>query len=120
MSRKSTTVISRNYSSETLAVTQPSNYAITSTELLTPIEGDPPMFIGRGRPRNPITTSVYNHLISHRNVWFHVNLSFTDKKQVGSFRTSLYVRAAKDNLKISSSSMYNESTKTYDVWVILF
>jgi hypothetical protein len=121
MPKTRTSTVEDSYSSETLVVTQPNSFGVTSNhELLTPIQGAPPVNISKGRRRNPVTTSIYNHLISNRNIWFHVNLTFSEKKQVNSFTASLRNRAIKDGLKISAAAMYNESTKTYDVWIILY
>lgn len=107
-------------SKETELITYPNRYAVNKDEkLLTPIKGDPPMFAGRGRRRNPLITKMYNQLITSRNQWFHVNIPITSKEQLASIRTSLYARASKDNFTISTSSLFNDVTKTYDLWVML-
>jgi NAD(P)-dependent dehydrogenase (short-subunit alcohol dehydrogenase family) len=67
------------------------------TKLLTAIQGDPPIGAGKGRRRNPVITAMYNELVSKRNVWFHVNIPITSKKQLASLRASLSARATKDN-----------------------
>lgn len=106
-------------STETQAISNPKKFAIAApTKLLTRVS-EPPMNSGRGRRRNPVITTIYNELISNRNVWFHVNIPLTDKKQVASLRAGLYARAAKDNLHTETVSRFNEDTKMYDFWVLL-
>ena len=105
---------------ETLIQSNPRKYALAEpTKLLTRIKGEPPMNSGKGRRRNPVITAIYNELITNRNEWFHVNIPVTSKEQLGSLRMSLYTRAKKDNLTLSSSSLYNETTKMFDLWIIL-
>ena len=105
---------------ETQVESNPRKFAIAQpTKLLTKIKGEPPMNSGKGRRRNPVITNIYNELITNRNEWFHVNIPITSKTQLASFRTSLYIRAKKDNLTLSSSSLYNETTKMFDLWVML-
>ena len=112
---------SRTFSTETLAHATPQRYAIDqSSKILTPIKGEPPINAGRGRRRNPVITKIYNELISNRNQWFHVNVPMTSQKQVASMRASLYARAKKDNLEISTSAMFNDTTKLFDFWIILY
>lgn len=107
-------------SSETLVSQNPAKFKMAQpTKLLTRINGEPPMNAGKGRRRNPVITAIYNELVSERNVWFHVNIPITDKKQLASIRTSLFARAAKDNLSTATSSVFNEETKMYDLWVML-
>jgi hypothetical protein len=107
-------------SNETLVMQRPQKFAVaTVTRLLTPIKGEPPMNVGKGRKRNPVVTEMYNHLIVNRNQWFHVNAPITSKKALASMRISLYNRAKKDNMTISTSSLFNEETKMYDLWVML-
>lgn len=107
-------------STETQLTTNPSKFAANSnTRLLTPIKGEPPINVGRGRRRNPLITKMYNELITSRNQWFHVNIPITSKQQLASLRTSLYIRAKKDNMSVSSTSSFNEHTKLYDLWVML-
>ena len=88
-------------------------------KLLTPIQGEPPIGAGKGRKRNPVITAIYNELVGKRNQWFHVNIPITDKKQLSTLRASLFARAAKDNLSLSSASVLNEQTKMIDLWVML-
>lgn len=105
---------------ETQIDTNPRKFAIAEpTKLLTRINGEPPMASGKGRRRNPVVTNIYNELIVNRNTWFHVNIPITSKQQLASFRISLYNRAKKDNLTLSTSSLYNETTKMFDLWVLL-
>lgn len=105
---------------ETLIQSNPRKYALAEpTKLLTRIKGEPPMNTGKGRRRNPVITTIYNELITNRNEWFHVNIPVTSKEQLASIRTSLYTRARKDNLTLSASSLYNEVTKMFDLWVTL-
>lgn len=107
-------------SAETLVAQRPERFAVSKqTKLLTPIKGEPPVNVGKGRKRNPVVTEMYNHLIVNRNHWFHVNTPITSKKALESMRVSLYNRAKKDNMYISTSSMFNEHTKMYDLWVML-
>lgn len=107
-------------SDETLVSQSPEKFKMNEpTKLLTRINGEPPVNAGRGRRRNPVITEIYTHLVSNRNAWFHINIPITNKKQLGSIRTSLYVRARKDNLNLSSSSVFNERTKMFDLWVML-
>jgi len=105
---------------ETQIETNPRKFAITEpTKLLTRINGEPPIGSGKGRRRNPIITNIYNELITNRNVWFHVNIPITSKQQLASIRMSLYFRAKKDNLTLSTSSLYNEKIKMFDLWILL-
>jgi hypothetical protein len=106
-------------SHETLVAQTPEKFRMNEpTKLLTAVK-QPPVNAGKGRRRNPIITEMYNHLITNRDTWFHVNLVITDKKQLASIRASLYSRGLKDNLNLSSSSVFNEKTKAYDLWVML-
>jgi sRNA-binding carbon storage regulator CsrA len=89
-------------------------------ELLTPIAGSPPVQSGIGRRRNPIYSSIYNHLISNKNVWFHVEIAFDSPKSIQKFRSALYARTKKDSFTFTSASSYNEESKSYDVWVMLY
>ena len=105
---------------ETMIQSNPSKYALAEpSKLLTRIKGEPPMNTGKGRRRNPVITSIYSELITNRNEWFHVNIPVTSKQQLASLRVSLYARAKKDNLTLSSTSLYNETTKMFDFWVML-
>lgn len=105
---------------ETQLETNPRKFALAEpTKLLTKIKGEPPMNNGKGRRRNPVITTIYNELITNRNEWFHVNIPVTSKQQLASLRVSLYTRAKKDNLTLSSTSLFNETTKMFDLWVML-
>ena len=105
---------------ETMIQSNPRKYALAEpTKLLTKIKGEPPMNSGKGRRRNPVITSIYNELITNRNEWFHVNIPITSKQQLASLRSSLCSRALKDNLTLSTSSLFNEATKMFDLWVTL-
>lgn len=107
-------------SDETIYETSPQKFAVNQvSKLLTPIKGEPPAISGRGRRRNPVVSEIYTTLIVNRNVWFHINIPITSKKQLASLRTSLHTRARKDGLYTSTSSMYNETTKMYDMWIML-
>lgn len=105
---------------ETQVNRNPRKFAIAEpTKLLTFIKGEPPVNSGKGRRRNPVITEVYNNLIANRNEWAHVNIPVTSKKQLQSLRSSLTARAAKDNLRLSTASQFNEKTKMFDLWVML-
>lgn len=105
---------------ETQIITNPRKFAVAEpTKLLTFIKGEPPVNSGRGRRSNPVITSMYSQLLVNRNVWAHVNVPITNKKQLESLRLSFYHRATKDNLHMSTSSLFNEETKMYDLWVML-
>lgn len=105
---------------ETQIETNPRKFAIAEpSKLVTFIKGEPPVNSGKGRRRNPVITEVYNNLITNRNVWAHVNIPITNKQQLASIRTSLYNRAKKDNLGLATSSMFNDRTKMFDLWVML-
>jgi hypothetical protein len=98
----------------------PRKFAIAEpTKLLTFIKGEPPVNSGRGRRRNPVISDIYNSLITNRNEWAHVNIPITNQKQLASLRASLSSRAVKDNLRMQTSSMFNEQTKMFDLWVML-
>lgn len=105
---------------ETQLETNPRKFAVAEpTKLVTFIKGEPPVNISKGRRRNPIITEIYNSIIGNRNVWAHVNIPITSQKQLASIRVSLYNRAKQDNLKVSTSSLFNKRTKMYDLWVML-
>jgi hypothetical protein len=105
---------------ETQIMNNPRKFAVAEpTKLLTFIKGEPPVNSGRGRRANPVITNMYSQLLVNRNVWAHVNVPITNKKQLESLRLSFYSRAKKDNLCVSSSSLFNEDTKMYDLWVML-
>ena len=107
-------------SDETKVEQNPTKYAITDSneKILTFINGEPPTGI-RGRRSNPVINKIYQDLLSKRSVWAHVNIQITSKKQRSSIVTSLYNRAKKDGLYLSTRSMFNEHTKTYELWVML-
>ena len=105
---------------ESLIQSNPRKYALAEpTKLITKIKGEPPMNSGKGRRRNPVITAIYNELITNRNEWFHVNIPVTSKQQLASLRASLSSRALKDNLTLSTTSLFNEATKMFDLWIIL-
>jgi hypothetical protein len=105
---------------ETQAMQNPRKFAIAEpTKLLTFIKGEPPINTGRGRRRNPVITDIYGQLLLNRNQWAHVNIPITSKKQLASLRASFNDRAKKDNLRMSTSAMFNESNKMFDLWVML-
>ena len=105
-------------SDETLIQRHPHRYGVNEeSRLVTFIKEEPPTNFGKGRKRNPIITEIYNAIITNRDVWAHINIKITSAKQKASIVMSLYSRARKDNLFLSTRSMYNESTKTYDLWV---
>lgn len=107
-------------SDETQVLRAPQKFAIAQpSKLITFIKGEPPSGAGRGRKRNAINTSIYNSLIEHRNEWAHLNVTVKTAKEKASLIASLYNRARKDNLYISSRTLYNDNTKTWDVWVKL-
>lgn len=107
-------------SSETQVHNSPQKFAMQeSKKLVKFIKNDPPENVGKGRKRNPVVTAIYNELIINRNMWAHVEIAFPDKKSKQSMVMSLYTRAKKDNLSLESRSLYNETTKTYDLWVRL-
>lgn len=107
-------------STETQVHQNPARFKMAEpTKLLTAIQGEPPIGAGKGRRRNPVITAIYNELVAKRNVWFHVNIPITSKKQLASLRASLSVRATKDNLSLSSASVPNEQNKMIDLWVML-
>lgn len=107
-------------SDETKIQQNPQKFAMHQpSKLLTFIKGEPPIAAGKGRRSNPVVTQIYTELLTHRNEWAHVNIPITSKKQLESLRVSFYNRAKKDNLHMSTSSVYNEKTKTFDLWVML-
>lgn len=107
-------------STETQVIQQPKKFAMAEpSKLLTFIKGEPPMNAGKGRRRNPVVTEIYNQLITNRNEWAHLNIPIPDKKTKNNIIASLYSRARKDNLYLSTTSVYNEKTKMFDLWVML-
>jgi hypothetical protein len=107
-------------SHETIIEQAPHKFAMNEpSKLVTFIKGEPPTGVGKGRRKNPIVTQIYSELLTHRNQWAHVNIPITNQKQLQSLRIAFYTRAKKDNLNIATSSVYNEKTKTFDLWVML-
>lgn len=105
---------------ETQLIRNPQKFAVAEpTKLLTFIKGEPPTNSGRGRRANPVITEMYTTLLTNRNQWAHVNIPITSKKQLASLRASFSDRAKKDNLSVSTTSMFNEKTKMFDLWVML-
>jgi len=106
-------------SDETRVHTQPSKFAITEpSKVVTFIQGEPPTGI-RGKRSNPVIDSIYYALITNRNQWAHVNIQITNKKQLSSIITALNYRSSKDNMGLSTRTMNNERTKTFELWVML-
>lgn len=107
-------------SDETRVEFSPRKFALNQeTKVVTFINGEPPAVSGKGRRANPVITQIYSSLLTNRGQWAHVNIPITSKKQKGSIIMSLYSRAKKDNLSLSSRSLYNERTKLYDLWVMV-
>jgi hypothetical protein len=107
-------------SDETQVVLVPQKFAIAQpTKLITFIKGEPPSGAGRGRKRSAINSAIYNILIERRNEWAHLNVTIKTAKEKASLIASLYTRARKDNLYLSSRSLYNDTAKIWDVWVNL-
>lgn len=86
-------------------------------KVATPIKGEPPT--GIRKKLHPAITKLYKQILSRRGTWFHVNIRFTNSKQLQSFRVSLYNRAVKDGERVSSCSMFNEDLNVYELWVML-
>lgn len=106
-------------SDETKVEQNPARFAIKdATKIVTFIKGEPPTGVGKGR-KNPVITNIYMALAVRRNEWAHVDIAITNSNQKAAIVTSLYSRAAKDNLRLSSRSMFNERSKTYELWVML-
>jgi hypothetical protein len=111
--------MSINISDETRVQQNPERFAIKEpSKVVTFIKGEPPTGVGRGK-RNPIITNIYNALTLRRNEWAHVDIQITNAKQKAAIIASLYARARKDNLYISSRSMFNDRSKTFELWVML-
>jgi len=107
-------------SDETVIIRNPGKFALNEeTNVVTFIAGEPPAVSGRGRRANPVITEIYAKLITNRGRWAHVNIPITSKKQKGSIVMSLYQRAQKDGLSLSTRSHYNDRTKLHDLWVVL-
>jgi hypothetical protein len=105
-------------STQTQVENSPQKFAMNEPKkILKFIKGEPPQNVGKGRKRNPVATAIYNELITNRGQWAHVEVPLPDKKSKQSLVMSLYNRAKKDNLAIESSSLFNETTKMYDLWV---
>ncbi len=105
-------------SDETRVMQNPSRFAILDmNKLVTFIKGEPPTISGRGKKANPVISNIYSALIIRRNEWAHIDIAFTSLKQKASFMSSLIHRATKDNLFVSGRSMFNEKTKTFELWV---
>lgn len=107
-------------SMETQVELTPTKFAIDpDMKLLTPIKGDPPVGLNRGRRRDPVMTKIYQQIIANPGQWYHVNISFTNKKQLASFRASLSARAKKDSRTVSTTALFNDKTKIFDLWICL-
>lgn len=107
-------------SGETQVLQRPERFAISQpSKLVTFLKGEPPVGAGRGRKRNAINTQIYNTLLEHRNEWAHINVTIKSVKEKASLIASIYARARKDNLYVSSRTLYNDLTKTWDVWLNL-
>jgi hypothetical protein len=108
-------------SDETQVLRIPQKFAIAQPkQLVTFIKGEPPSAAGRGRKRNAIYGAIYNALIERRDEWAHLEVTIKTTKEKASLVASLCNRAHKDNLQLSSRSLYNDMTKTWDVWVKLY
>jgi hypothetical protein len=107
-------------SDETKVEQNPKKFAIAdgSDNLVTFINNEPPTGI-RGRRSNPVINRIYSELMAKRGIWAHVNIQITNKKQRMSIVAALYNRAKKDGLYLSTRSMFNDVTKTYELWVML-
>jgi hypothetical protein len=111
--------MSINISDETRIQQNPERFAIKEpSKVVTFIKGEPPTGV-RGKKRNPVITNIYNAISVRRNEWAHVDIQITNAKQKAAIIASLYARARKDNLYISSRSMFNERSKTFELWVML-
>lgn len=106
-------------SDETKVMNNPERYAIDNNpKLLTFIKTEPPTGF-RGKKANPLIDAMYADLLVRRDQWAHVNITITSASQRVSLVNSFVYRAKKDNLTISSRSMYNKETQVYDVWIRL-
>jgi hypothetical protein len=111
--------MSIHLSDETRIQQNPERFAIKEpTKVVTFIKGEPPTGV-RGKKRNPVITNIYNAISVRRNEWAHVDIQITNAKQKAAIVASLYARARKDNLYISSRSIFNERSKTFELWVML-
>lgn len=107
-------------SMETQVELTPTKFAINpDMKILTPIKGEPPVNLNRGRRRDPILTQIYQQILVNPGQWYHVNISITNKKQLASFRASLSSRAKKDSRTVSTASLFNDKTKIFDLWICL-
>lgn len=106
-------------SDESRIITNPQRFAITqNTKVVTFIQGEPPTGM-RGKRANPVINAIYGQLLTNRGIWAHVNIQITNKKQLGSIISSLNYRVNKDNLYLSTRTMLNDETKTYELWVMV-
>lgn len=106
-------------SDESRIISNPQRFAITqNTKVITFIQGEPPTGM-RGKRANPVINDIYGQLLTNRGIWAHLNIQITNKKQLGSIVSSLNYRTAKDNLRLSTRTMLNETTKTYELWVMV-
>ena len=111
--------MSINISDETRIQQNPERFAIKEpSKVVTFIKGEPPTGV-RGKKRNPVITNIYNAISVRRNECAHVDIQITNAKQKAAIIASLYARARKDNLYVSSRSMFNERSKTFELWVML-
>jgi hypothetical protein len=111
--------MSAHLSDETRIHQNPERFAIKEpNKVVTFIKGEPPTGV-RGKKRNPVITNIYNAISVRRNEWAHVDIQITNAKQKAGIVASLYARARKDNLYISSRSIFNERSKTWELWVML-
>ena len=108
-------------STETQLNRNPRKFAAAEqpTKLLKRINGEPPINAGRGKRRSPVISAIYGELLQNRNVWFHIELPIMKHKHLAALRASLYSRASKDNLRTQTSSVFNDTTKMFDVWIML-
>lgn len=107
-------------SNETVVERHPQRFAINEDlKIVTFIKNEPPANVNKGRKRNPVITAIYSQLVVRRNEWAHINIQITSSKQKASIISSLYSRAKKDNLLLSTRSMFNDKLKTYELWVKL-
>lgn len=107
-------------SDETRVELSPRKFALhQETKVVTFINGEPPAVSGKGRRANPVIVEIYSSLLTNRGQWAHVNIPITSKKQKESIVMSLYQRAKKDNLALSTRSLFNDRTKLFDLWVMV-
>jgi hypothetical protein len=112
-------IMALQLSDESRIITNPQRFAITqNTKVVTFIQGEPPTGM-RGKRANPVINAIYGQLLTNRGIWAHVNIQITNKKQLGSIISSLNYRVNKDNLYLSTRTMLNDETKTYELWVMV-